>query len=275
MMSLSRVIKGTTKDKQLVSDYFFETLQTDGLSMLSEDVESFQPLFTVFPDSVRVSKQPDSSGRFPEERLAGDNPGPGAKELKRLLQEACDRGFADGRREAEESFAGICRALSEAIIAVSGLRMKIFRDCEDDLLRLAMTVSKQIVRQEISQDRTILAQFVCDATAGITDHNDITISFNPEDYRVVSANKQLYLAGIGDKMNITIKPDDSVTVGGCVADTQTSLVDARVETQLAEIFKRLMDERGNGCDGSLGLPAEAELYQAKQCGVENYGYQKD
>jgi hypothetical protein len=76
-------------------------------------------------------------------------------------------------------------------------------------------------------------------------------------------------------MQFTIKPDDSVTIGGCVVESQTGQVDARVETQLAEIFKRLMLERGHGCDGSLELPTEAELFLAKQSGAEKYGYQQD
>jgi flagellar assembly protein FliH len=221
------------------------------------------------------SNRPDTSGRFPGEESGADSPGPGAKELQRLLQDSCDRGFADGRREAEESFTAVCQTLSEALIAVSELRLRIFRECEDDLLRLAISVSKQIVRREISLDRTILAQFISDAATGINDQNDVSISFHPEDYRLVSANRQLYLAGIGDKVQITIKPDDSVTLGGCIADTQTGLVDAQVETQLAEIFKRLMEERGYGRDEKLELIPEEELYPVKKSGGENYAYQKD
>jgi flagellar assembly protein FliH len=274
MMSSSRIIKGAAQEKQPFTGFFFEALQEDIQSQLPGAEEHFLPLFSVNPELAEFA-HPEKSGQLPEDELAGDKPGPGAEEMQRLLQNACDSGFADGRREAEESFAGVCRTLSEALVAVSGLRERVIRECEDDLLRLAMIVAKQIIRQEISQDKKILAQFICEATSGIIDQNDIIICFNPEDYRVVSANRQLYLAGISDKMQIIIKPDDSVSVGGCIVESQTGLVDARVETQLAEIFKRLMQERGHGCDESLELPAEAELYLAEQCGAEKYGYQQD
>lgn len=274
-MCSSRIIKCAAQGIQPFSEFSFEALQEEFLSQLPVAAEDFQPLFSTDPDSSMESAHPETSGQVPEAEFVDDNPGPGAEEMKRLLQDACDSGFADGRREAEESFAGVCRTFSEAIAAVNGLRERITRECEDDLLRLAMMVAKQIIRQEISQDRKIIAHFVCEAISGISDQNDIVICFNPEDYRIVSADRELYLAGIGDKKQITIKPDDSVSVGGCVVETQTGLVDARVETQLAAIFKRLMQERGHVCDESLGLPAEAELYLAEQCGVEKYGYQQD
>ena len=272
-MSSSRIIKGASQGEQAFAEYSFEALLDEIPSQLPCAADLFQPLYSINPGLAPGFDPPETSGQPPEGEPAGKIPGPDAEQ--RRLQDSCDRGFADGRREAEESFSGVCRTLSEAIVAVSGLRERILRECEDDLLRLAMMVAKQIIRQEIAQDRTILAQFVCEATTGITDQNDIVICFNPEDYRAVSANRQIYLAGIGDKMQITIKPDDSVSVGGCVVETQTGLVDARVETQLSEIFKRLMQERGHGCDDSLELPAEAELYLAEQCGAEKYAYQQD
>jgi len=274
-MSSSRIIKGAAQEKQPFAEFSFEAIQAEIQSQLLDAAEKFQPLFSANPDSLTEAEQPEVSGQLEEVDLAGVNPGLDAEEMKRLLQDACDSGFADGRREAEESFTGVCRTLSEAIVAVSGLRERIIRECEDDLLRLAMMVAKQIIRQEISQDRKILARFVCEATSGITDQNDIIICFNPDDYRSVSANRQHYLAGIGEKMQITIKPDDSVSVGGCVVESQTGLVDARVETQVAEIFKRLMQERGHGCEESLELAVEAEHYLAEQCGAEKYGYQQD
>jgi len=274
-MSSSKIIKSAAQKNRPFAGFSFDSLQEDSPAQLPGAVEQFQPLFGSHPGAAQDFAQTEMSGQTPEDGLAVETPGPGAEELQRLLQDSCDRGFADGRREAEESFGEVCRTLSEAIVSVSGMRERIVRECEDDLLRLAMMVAKQVIRQEITLDRTILAQFVCEATAGISDQNEISICFNPEDYRAVSANRALYLAGISDKMQITIKPDDSVSAGGCVVETQNGLVDARVETQLAEIFKRLMQERGHGSDESLELPAEAELYLAEQCGAEKYAYQQD
>lgn len=275
MMFSSKIIKGATLNQHAVAQFLFEDLQAEYLVAPLDSEEKFQPLFTVASDMTRMHAPEGALARqLPEEEHAVEESGPGAEELQQLLQEANDRGFADGRREAEESFTGICRTFAETVSEINGLRERIVRECEDDLLQLVITVAQQIIRQEISLDRKILARFVSEATAGISEQSDITIGFNPEDYKAVTANRQLYLAGIGDKMQVTIKPDEAVSPGGCIVDTQTGLVDARIETQLAEIFKRLMQERGHGSDESLELPAEAEQYLAEQCGAEKNGYQQ-
>jgi len=275
MMSSSRIIKGVGREDQFFPEFAFETLHEERLAQQFVAEDGFQPLFMGNPSPVAESVQAEMSLQSGELELVGDNSGPSAEKLPLLLQEAHDKGFADGRREAEESLNGVCRSLSAAIESINELRARIIRESEDDLLRLAMMVAKQIIRQELSQDRKILARFVCEATTGINGQNDIVICFHPEDYLAVSANRQHYLAGIDDKMQVCIKSDDSVSVGGCVVETPTGQIDARVETQLAEIFKRLMQERGHGGDGSLELPTEAELYLAEQCGAEKNGYQRD
>ncbi|MDA8414009.1 MAG: FliH/SctL family protein [Desulfobacteraceae bacterium] len=272
-MSSCRIIKGALRTEQPFAEFSFNTLQDRCPSEAGGAEGDFVPLFSIAPGQLPDSAPAEGSGQSPDGEIEAE--GPGAEELQRLLQEACDRGFADGRREAEETFNAVCRTLSEAIVSVSGLREKIVRECEEDLLRLAVMVAKQVIRQEITLDRKILAQFVCEATNGIGDQNDIVIGFHPEDYRAVSANRHLYLAGVSDKKQITIKPDETVSLGGCVVETPTGLVDASVDAQLSVIFKRLLQERGHGCEEHLELPAEAEHYLAEQCGAEKHGYQQD
>jgi flagellar assembly protein FliH len=275
MMSSSRILKGATRKNLQIAEFSFDALHEEGITPLPGTAEHFQPLFTEAPVTTKGTSHPAAHGQCTNGEPGEDISSPGVEELQRLLQDSCDKGFADGRREAEESFNGVCRVLSEAISEMNGLRERIIRECEDDLLRLAMMVAKQVVRQEITQDRKILANFVLEATSGISEQNEIVICFHPEDFRAVSANRQLFLAGVDDKMQITIKPDESVTLGGCVVETQTGQVDARVESQLEEIFKRLMQERGHGCDEPIEMSTEAELYLAKHSGAEKYGYQQD
>jgi flagellar assembly protein FliH len=274
-MSSSRIIKGALSGKQMVTEFFFGALQDEELPLSPIMAAEFQMLFAECTGAGLMEAESAEAHPHLEALPPGAMPGPDAEELQRMLQEASDNGFAEGRRESEESSAGICRTLSEAVAAVGQLRERIVRETEDDLLRLAIMVAKQIVQQEITLDRKILAQFVTEAIRGIADQDEIVICFHPDDCRVVSANRHLYLAGTGDKRQITIKPDDSIPVGGCVVDTPTGLVDARVETQLAVIFKRLMQERGNAHDGAPNLPVEAESYLSEQqYGAEKYGYQQ-
>lgn len=265
MMSSSRIIKYSETDKQQSDAFFFKSLQEKNLPEQLVISEGFQPLYMNSPGMTAESAELNIYGQVAVGEPGVVKPDSGEDEMQLRIQEASESGYSKGRREAEESFTEICQTLSEAVTAVSGLRERLIRECEDDLLRLAIMVAKQIIRQEISMDRKILAQFVCEAMTGITDQNDISICFHPGDYQAVAANRNFYLAGIGDKLQITIKSDDSVSIGGCIVETQTGIVDASVETQLVNVFNRLMEENGHGSDESL------EQRIAKIDLVEQYG----
>jgi flagellar assembly protein FliH len=183
------------------------------------------------------------------------------EELQRKILEAFEKGAEEERKQSDEDLAGICSALSEAISVVSKLREKIVRESEDELLKLAFMVAKKIVRQEIKHDRRILAHLVSEALREFPEQHEIVVSLHPDDYKVISSNRELFLAGIGEDRQITLKPDETTTLGGCVVESSTGVIDARIEAQLDEIYKGLVEERGRLCDlsdskGLASMPDE-------------------
>lgn len=244
--------------------FSFGLLSEENTVSVGAGAEEFRPLF---PESPA-----EEAADVPSPDPAPVDDGVAAAEVEKLVEEAYDNGFAAGRSEAEESFAAVCRALSATIVEVGGVRERIIRESEESLLRLAVMVAKQVVQQELSMDRKILAQFVAEAVRAVADQDEIVIGLNPEDCRLVSANRHLYLGSVADKRQLSIKPDDTVPVGGCIVETPTGLIDARVEAQLAEIFKRLMQERGHHAAPPAAMVTEAESFVAEQYGADKYGY---
>ncbi len=275
-MSLFKIIKAGRPTDTVLVKFAFEALPELSELPFKPDTPGFQPLFAAgaSPAGGNAEAGGTTDALVAEEMTEG-SAGPSAVELQQLLKESFEKGFADGQQQAEERFSSSFRSLTVAVEEVSGLKGRIVRESEEDLLQLAMMVSKQIIQQELSQNREILACFVAEAVRGIVDQDDIVICFNPEDCRIVSEKRHLYLAGIGDKRQITIRPDDSVPVGGCVIDAPTGLVDARVDAQLAEMYKLLIQERAGTSDAAQNLPMIPEPLVPGPYGVEKYGYPKD
>jgi flagellar assembly protein FliH len=263
-MSSSRIIKSGICPDQLVADFCFNSFQKRPGQTLHSLSDGFMPFFH------------DSAPRLPEndEQEATVEVSPlveeieiygmiriSEEELQRKLQEAFRKGAEEERKQADEDLAGICSALSEAISVVSRLRERIVRESEDELLNLAFMVAKKIVRQEIKHDRRILVQLVSEALRGFPEQHDIVVSLHPEDYKVISSNRELFLAGIGDERQITLKSDETTTLGGCVVESSTGVIDARIEAQLDEIYKGLVEERSRLCNitdtkASASMPDE-------------------
>lgn len=250
-MSSSRIIKSGTCPEQPVSDFCYNSFQKRPGQALHSVSDGFTPFFH---DTVpKLSENNDMDSPVEASPLNEESEICGMiqideEELQRKIQEAFDRGAEEERRQADEDLAGICSALSEAISVVSRLRERIVRESEDDLLALAFMVAKKIVRQEIKHDRQILVQLVSEALRGFPEQHDIVVSLHPEDYKVITSNRELFLAGIGDERQITLKPDETTTLGGCVVESSTGVIDARIEAQLDEIYKGLIEERSRLCD---------------------------
>ncbi len=250
-MSLSRVIKSGNSQNRPFTEFCFNNFQQGLAQTYQRGGDGFIPFFQ---ERAPQPPEDDEQEYYVEVPPAEENEECAMirlteDDLQNRLQEAFEKGVEEERNQADEDLAGIYSALCEAISVVSRLKERIVRESEDELLTLAFLVAKKIVRQEIKQDRKILAQLISEALKGFPEQHDIVVSLNPEDYKVITANREMYLAGIGNERQLTLKPDESTSLGGCVVESATGVIDARIEAQLDEIYQGLVEERGM-LDGS-------------------------
>lgn len=173
-------------------------------------------------------------------------------DLQRQLSDAYLRGTEEGRQVAERGLSNVFRAIRESADSLALLREKILKKSEGDLLKLACLVAKKIILQEIRQDPMILANIVAATVKFCSDHEKITIRLNPSDYQTVMANQQMLSDAVGDESRVSFSPDNSIMAGGCLVETPTGTVDARIDAQLEELFNRCMEESGIPYGGLSG-----------------------
>ncbi len=265
-MSSSRIIKSGSCADRPVAEFCFNTFRNVAEPTLRANGAGFVPFFHESGEetvqALEEREQEIYADLTPEdEGDSGATVRMSEEEFQRKLEEAFERGVEEERKQADEDLAGICSALSEAISVVSRLKERILRESEDELLNLAFMVAKKIVRQEIKHDRRILAQVVSEALKGFPEQHDIVVLLNPEDYKVINSNRELFLADIGNERQVTLKPDESTTLGGCIVESSTGVIDARIEAQLDEIYKGLVEERGRleeSAGQAVSSPGEEE-----------------
>ena len=249
-MSSSRIIKSDRVKGLPVFSFNFEALEQGALSGgEGEAVDGFVPmqLGQSYPGQSDFSMGQDvCQGQGSREPMAIPEGMQllAEEDLKAQLDEAYRNGMEEGRRQAERGLANVFRALRDGVASLAEVRESSLRESEDDLLRLSVMVAGKIVRQEIRQDRRILGNIVSAAISGLTEQDGVVVKLNPEDHAEVVNNRSYQLSGMGDDAHVTLKADDSIQPGGCLVETVTGVIDARIEAQLDEIFARLMEERG-------------------------------
>lgn len=268
---MSRVIKRSAVAEHQICNVNFEVLldnapTTDGASRGYLEADGFRPLFfndAMGPaepevDSLSAKSLADQIGGGGEEAgLLADEDSrqvPEA-EIQKLVAEAYARGVEEGRLSAERGLANVFRALREGLGNIAELREKVVRESEGDLLALAIMIARKIIMQEVRIDPQILGRVVAATVGCCAEQDKITIRLHPEDYQKVSANRARFLGDVDDG-RIALASDESIEIGGCLVETPTGMVDARISAQLEEVFTRCLEERGIPREPSIRLADE-------------------
>jgi len=164
------------------------------------------------------------------------------EEALRRIQEAHEDGVKEGSKVAEAALAKVSEALAQALLATGSLRAQLLQESEEDLLKLSVLIARTVMLRELSCDPGFLATLVRGALELASDGGEVVVRLNPEDYSQVAERPEF--AGLsGEKRRIAFKADPAVASAGCQVETVRGNIDAGLDAQLDEIYRRLCEEK--------------------------------
>jgi len=112
-------------------------------------------------------------------------------------------------------------------------------EVQEQLTLLALAVGKQLARRELKADPTQVVAIIREAVARLpVAARDIRVHLHPQDAAVVRER----LATPTVERAWTIVEDPTLTRGGCLVRTETSQVDARLDSRVNAIVTALLGE---------------------------------
>lgn len=200
-----------------------------------------------------------SSERFTIGELVSEEP-----EIKYVTEAEYNRLAATGQTEKEQAYKdgyadgqqmgyGRGKSESQAVIAqfnrlihdVENGRQAIYREAESELVDLAMEIARKIIGSAIDGSAEIIVDAVRKAVALLRDKSVLTVKVAPEQESMVKDNLDS-LYDIDDRIEkIDIVSDRRVGAGGCIVETDSGNVDARIETELQNIETALRRTNSN------------------------------
>lgn len=165
------------------------------------------------------------------------------EELNRHVRDAFEKGLAEGKNLAERGLFNVFKTLRTASEGIHALREKVLRESEEEILKLIIMVARKVILREISQDRSILSSVVQNAIAGLSERDEITLRLNPDDYALATTGRGDVLRKELASDRMSLKPDPTVLAGCCMIDTEMGTINASIDAQLDEIYRRLLEER--------------------------------
>jgi flagellar assembly protein FliH len=155
-----------------------------------------------------------------------------------------EQGYAEGRADAEEAVRREWASRLEEAKALleDAYRMKesIIQEAEPFLVELSVAIAGKIVDRELERNPEWVIGLIRKALARRREQGVITLCVAPDQLAFVLAARDELEMAVDSQAELQIVPDPTVTDRGCVIRTSFGSIDARIDTQLEEIKKALL-----------------------------------
>jgi len=162
---------------------------------------------------------------------------------EQAYQEGFNKGQQDGLASGQQQADKTIQSITTILEALSTPLKYVDEKLEDELVNLAVSIAKQIVRRELKTDPAQIVGVVKESLSFIpSSAQNIRVYLNPEDAEIV---RKIMPVNAGER-SWNIIDDPVLSRGSCNVETDATVVDATFESRIATIAAEIMgSERSN------------------------------
>ena len=170
-----------------------------------------------------------------------------ARKILREANEKAENHVADALTEAEairtEAYESgreeAVRELLENILAAKEQRTQALNTVERDVLQLSVKIAEKIIGREIETDETVRGEIVMTALRQARQQELMIVRVNAADLPLVEKMRER-IDAFGRARYLDFVADQTIKSGGCLIESASGTIDARLETQLRVLEKALL-----------------------------------
>lgn len=166
------------------------------------------------------------------------------EEKKVLVDEAKEEGYqsgwSEGQQQGYSEYGKLIGEAREIIAAAKDDYTAYLESSEKVILDMSVKIAEKIVARKI-EDEEYFITLVKKALKEVKESRDIRLHVHPQSYDFILSQKEELLPIFAHETNLFIYPDDEMSVGGCVIESETGRIDASIDTQLSEIKHILIE----------------------------------
>jgi flagellar assembly protein FliH len=193
------------------------------------------------PDVGAGGVRPRSVAQGGDARAHGLPTAEHIEEIERQArEEGYRKGLEEGRKAAQDALACEVQAMQRVLASLVPSVEQLDAELQDELLTLAMAVARQLVRRELRTDPGQIVGVVREALGVLpSSGRRIRLHLHPEDARIV--REAMHVSELDQPWQIF--EDPTLSRGGARLETETSRVDATLETRLNAVIAEIWGER--------------------------------
>lgn len=205
----------------------------------TEDTHS-QMALTIEADARHEAKRVLLAARREADQML-DKARQEAEEIRaRAWAEGLALGQTQARDEVRREVFPLLEMLKNWSKEFEGLRQLYSGQLETQIPTLTVLLTKKVIQRELQLDKSTIVGIVRAALerVGAADR-EVTLRVYPKDAELLAKHRTDLLDGLDRIPGVRFEADASITPGGCLVETASGLIDARLETQLEEAARVL------------------------------------
>jgi flagellar assembly protein FliH len=202
---------------------------------------SWEPPMKHGAQPARGRESAASGPRSPAPEEAGDLERQAEARAQVAYRRGLQEGEAGARQQAAEEVRSALEQMACTAAELAGYKPRLRHEAEEDVVKLAMAVSRRILHREIATDPEALLGLIRAALDKLDGREICRMRANPQDAPVLEKRFQDMFEKLDLPRRIEIFADASLQRGAAIFETARGGLDASVDTQLKEIERGFTD----------------------------------
>ena len=168
--------------------------------------------------------------------------------VDRIFKEKYDQGFKDGlesehaKREKyiDDHFADTIKVIESLLVDAKEKKRNAFRDTEEKLIALAITIADQIVHKSVEIEPELVNTVVTDVMEHMLSSEKVILKVSAVDYKLINAKYDTWYAMAGNVNEFKIEIDKRLSSGDCLIETEGGVIDGFISSRLSVLADELL-----------------------------------
>lgn len=165
-----------------------------------------------------------------------------------LIQSIKADGFQQGYEEGQKLAEAELQTKSEQMMEEAQdilrqayeIKEQLIQEAEPFLVELSSAIAEKVIEKQLSLEPEYTIELIRKNLARKREKGIITLCVSPQHFAFVQGAREELSLTVDSQAELQIIPDGTVKDRGCVIRSSFGSVDARIDTQLAEIKKELL-----------------------------------
>lgn len=149
-------------------------------------------------------------------------------DVMELVRQGAEAGQAEGFQEAQH--------MREEI---QGLEQRMIDEVQGEIVRTAIKVAEEILVAELKTREEAIVDVAQAALGNVSGAREVYLRVNPASAQTLRKHKARLVDALAMVKDVEVREDRKVKPGGVLIQTESGVVDATLETQLAELARIL------------------------------------